>query len=525
MDITRLKLIINTVKYLKFQQVAFRFLYAFRKRFVSKEYNHKLKDTDAAIFWSNCIHKPESFLGNQTFSFLNINHDFETEIDWNYSNYGKLWTYNLNYFDFLNQEGIVKSDALRLIHNYIRSTEQLKDGLEPYPISLRCINWIKFLSKEQIKDLEIQESLFNQYLRLLDNLEYHLLGNHLLENGFSLLFGAYYFKEDSFYAKAKKIIEKELNEQIFKDGAHFELSPMYHQILLDRLLDCISLVTKNPWKDDIAFLSLMKFKARDMLNWIETVTFKNGDIPMTNDSAFGIAPSTKSIKTYAKKLKINFTYIQLGDSGYRKYNYESYELLVDVGQVGPSYQPGHAHADTFSFVLHSGEQPIIVDTGISTYNLGKIREHQRATRAHNTVTINGENSSDVWGGFRVGRRARITSLQEDDHSIRAAHDGYQKFGFDHTREFQFNNNKITIFDKISKPTGKMAKAHFNFHDSINVHISNVDKVDFGRGFIEYEGATRIHKIIYDLPKGFNKTKKASCIVVTFDQHLKTTIKL
>ena len=82
---------------------------------------------------------------------------------------------------------------------------------------------------------------------LLDNLEYHLLGNHLLENGFSLLFGAYYFQDENLYKKAKEILEKELNEQILDDGAHFELSPMYHQLMLFRVLDCINLVKHNQW--------------------------------------------------------------------------------------------------------------------------------------------------------------------------------------------------------------------------------------------------------------------------------------
>ena len=47
------------------------------------------------------------------------------------------------------------------------------------------------------------------------------------------------------YSKAKNIIEEELEEQILTDGAHFELSPMYHQIILDRVLDCIFLVKEN----------------------------------------------------------------------------------------------------------------------------------------------------------------------------------------------------------------------------------------------------------------------------------------
>ena len=40
------------------------------------------------------------------------------------------------------------------------------------------------------------------------------------------------------YDKASCLLYKELDEQILPDGSHYEQSPMYHCILLDRLLDC-----------------------------------------------------------------------------------------------------------------------------------------------------------------------------------------------------------------------------------------------------------------------------------------------
>jgi len=79
----------------------------------------------------------------------------------------------------------------------------MKDALEPFPISLRGINWIKFLISHNIKEQTIGDSLYAQYSILLDYLEYHLLGNHLLENGFSLLFGSYYFQDEKLYKKPK----------------------------------------------------------------------------------------------------------------------------------------------------------------------------------------------------------------------------------------------------------------------------------------------------------------------------------
>ena len=42
------------------------------------------------------------------FSFLNNKYKFHNEVDWNFDGFGKLWTYNLNYFEFLNCTNVSK---------------------------------------------------------------------------------------------------------------------------------------------------------------------------------------------------------------------------------------------------------------------------------------------------------------------------------------------------------------------------------------------------------------------------------
>ena len=65
-----------------------------------------------------------------------------------------------------------------------------------------------------------------------------------------------------------------------------------------------------------------------------------------------------------------------------------------------------------------------MNSGTSEYGLGEERQRQRGTAAHNTVVIDGENSSEVWAGFRVARRARARLLdaraEDRDHRRRRA---------------------------------------------------------------------------------------------------------
>jgi hypothetical protein len=484
--------------------------------------NIKISNIPEGILFKNLLHYNNMCKGH-VFTFLNIAHDFKGKsIEWNYNKYGKLWTYNLNYFDYLRQEDMSREKGEVLISDFIEKSTIIKDGLMPFPISLRGINWVIFLSKYQIKNKQINESLYSQYMILMDNLEYHILGNHLLENAFSLLFGAYYFTDEIIYTKAYTILTKELDEQILKDGAHFELSPMYHQIMLLRVLDCINLMQNNKWKDD-ELLNIFIIKAEEMLGWLKCMTFKNGNIPLFNDSTTGIAPTSKELLEYAYKLDIVANDSILDDSGYRKVSNAQYECIVDVGNIGPDYIPGHAHSDTFNFELYVDTKPVIVDTGLSTYETNDLRANERSTSAHNTVMINAMNQSQVWGGFRVAQRAKIIQLVEDKNSILATHDGYKKIGHMHTRKWSFSENSITVIDTISGEETS-AISYLHFHPDISVKIEN-NTIITPLISVEYPSSVKLSLSEYNYASKFNQVTKAIVVMATFKNNLTMEISI
>ncbi len=449
----------------------------------------------------------------------------QNQINWNdEKTYGKLWAYNLNYFEFLNQENLTHTQGLALIRAYIQAYPNLKTGLEPYPTSLRNINWIKFLSKNQIQDPEIDGFLMAQYVRLMDNLEYHLMGNHLLENAFSLLFGAYYFRNNKFFKTANKILKTELLEQFLDDGGHFERSPMYHQIMLFRMLDCWNLMENNQIFKPISENEISLNFIEKLLNFLQTITFKNGDIPLVNDAARHIAPSTKQLIEYANQLNINGSWIKLSKSGYRKFNKNDYELLVDVGNIAPDYLPGHAHADTLSFVLYVNQKPFIVDTGTSTYENNEIRQYERSTSAHNTVQIGNFEQSEMWSSFRVGRRAKAKILSENEHEITASHNGFKRQGIIHKRTFIADNQHITIKDELVGQTKYPQKAYLHFHPNVEVKIEeNIIKTNLGN--IIFENIIMITENKCTVSEEFNVRISSKMITLFFNKKLTTIINL
>lgn len=523
MDFNRITLLFHTLKFLKGKQIYYRLFYFVRNRFFPLNRHKNLtKETKGLVWQGEEIYFNNSYFEEKTFTFLNISHEFGQEVDWNYSKYGKLWTYNLNYFDFLNQKTIEKEKAIGLIWDYIKSEKELKDGIEPYTISLRGINWIKFLSRNRTNEHEIDKILYRHYQILYSNLEYHLLGNHLLENGFSLFFSAYYFQCDDLYKKGKEILLDELKEQILDDGAHFELSPMYHQILLHRLLDCISLAQSNPWKTD-GLLSFLRENAVKMLSWLQAVTFSNGNIPMVNDSAHGIAPSSNKLFGYAKNLGLKWGKSKLSESGYRKFDMSNMEVFIDVGNIGPDYQPGHAHSDTFNFELYLDGNPIIVDTGTSTYEKNDLRQRERETAAHNTVKVGNREQTEVWGGFRVAKRAKIVALEEAENYIIASHNGYGQIR--HQREFNLLNGKLVLVDTVENHEGENT-AFLHFHPSIqNIQLFQ-DAVRIPDPAIEIRFEAKelkINSLKCEIAFGFNKRKVGTEVQIGFRRRLKTII--
>jgi len=515
----------HTIKYLKPIQIYYRLFYLLKKQIPTQQtlppipshpISHRLKLTPS-------IPTETSYQSPNTFTFLSQTQHFTQTIDWNHQDFGKLWSYNLNYFEFLHQPDMEKEIGVSLIYAYINKFTELKDGFDPFPTSLRGINWIKFLTHHAIQDPLIDIALFKQYHHLLHHIEYHLLGNHLLENGFSLLYGAYYFHDEKLYAKAKSILMEELHEQILEDGGHFELSPMYHQIMLFRLLESINLIQHNRWKSD-NLLEYLEKRAKLMLGWLQQITFHNGTIPRLNDSAYNIAPTTQALNHYAKRLNITPHIVNLSDSGYRMRRGLSYEMVIDIGQIGPDYIPGHAHSDTFNFELIIHNQPFIVDTGISTYNVNARRMIERSTSSHNTVELNGMNQSEVWGGFRVARRAYVTLQHEDKKRIQATHNGYVKrLGALHQRLFLFYPDRIIIQDRVEASHNIPAIARLHFHPDVDIEVQG-DKLICNDTTIHIRN-TLFELKTYQYAPQFNSLQDAFMVEISFTNHLNVEILL
>lgn len=495
------------------------------------DYNILKKQNNNYPQWSHVappkfIDNPSGFQPPRNFTFLNLPHTFKKEIDWNYNGHKKLWTYNLNYFDYLHQEVLTKAQGIELIECFIKDFSQVKDGKEPYPTSLRITNWVKFCLKHQLNHKQINTAIHNQTIHLSKNLEYHLLANHLLENAFALTIGAAYVGDEKLFKKGAQLLKQQLAEQILPDGAHYERSPMYHQIILFRLMDTINILTALNKQQ--VFNNILVNYAAQMLGWIKTVSFDGRYLPLFKDASNGVTPTTEALINYGKTLNILPNEKPLKESGYRKFSEDKYELLVDVGGITPDYQPGHAHADTFSFELYVDKKPIIVDTGTSTYNPGDRRSLERSTKAHNTVNLNGLNSSEVWASHRVAKRPKVNILMDKADEFEAMHDGYKQIGFIHKRKFSKGRYEVVITDDIKQLENKSAKeieaeACLHFHPETAILFENNAIIINDNVKIEFQGENSINKTSYLYAQEFNALKQGIVFRIGFKNRLITRI--
>lgn len=470
------------------------------------------------------IYRHGAYLGESEFLFLNQRRRLTWPGGWNEAGVPRLWLYNLHYFDYLDLSAPSARDQ-ELIDQWIKDNRPVMGvGWEPYPISLRVVNWIKWgiaggqLAQSATTSIAIQLHALEQML------EYHLLGNHLWANGKALVFGGLYFTgeaSDRWLQKGLDIIGVELQEQILGDGGHFERSPTYHAIVLEDLLDLISLFQAYGREVPVEWRS----SARSMVEWLSVMTRPDGKPPLFNDAAYGISPALTAIRSYAERLGLDVAQSLpagmyfLQDTGYFRYTSEHYTLFGDVGAIGPDYIPGHAHADTFSFELFANGLPIVVDVGTSTYEPGARRLYERGTSAHNTVQIGSIDQSEVWGSFRVGRRAKVIDLQTSSETVYAAHTGYRHIGAVHRRQFLFGPRTIRIIDQVERDACYLpAVARLHFAPDIRVILED-NVITAGPLRISIANAHHVSLFDYDYAPEFNHRIPATGVAISFDTHL------
>lgn len=427
-------------------------------------------------------------------TFLDVTADLGVPTDWAAPGQSQLWRYHLHYFDDL--PGIVLQGeagvhtARALVEDWIArvpcGAPRWRDPWHPYVASLRLVNWL--LADALCPGVFAASSGFERSLRehsvfVATNQERDVGGNHLLKNLKAIAVAAVYWQTWQAPEHAVAAFSAELETQILLDGVHYERSPMYHcQVLGDALeLAGLLLAAGHSVPGRLA-----RCCAR-LQAGLTRLSHPDGDIALLGDSAFGMTPSPAELTALFETLSgrapstpvsprhrgfvglaSTIAFPQVTDvgipatlpvhgpthssthSGVVKLSGGPLTVLADVGAACPDELPAHAQADTFSFELSMGDTRMIVDAGVSEYQAGPWRAFARSTRAHNTVEIDGSDSTECWGSFRAARRARVQSAtyarSGSRQCLEAEHHGYTRLAspVTHRRRFELHDDGVLV---------------------------------------------------------------------------------
>ena len=321
----------------------------------------------------------------------------------------------------------------------------------PYPAALRawsfCGIYCDLVRGSRIEDPFLGELAAHAgFLRR--NLETDVGGNHLIKDLKALAGLAVFFGDDALLARTLRRLHRQLAAQVLPDGGHYERAPAYHCQVLGDLIDIAGLLKAAGHAEPATLSDVIAA----MRGWLGTVLTPSGDVPLLNDG-FPVSQELLAGLTPAAPPVGPLHVLQ--ETGLARATVGGWHVLADIGPPCPRELPAHAHADSLGCVVHVDEEPLLVDTGTSTYAPGAARDRERSTAAHNTLEMDCRDSTEVWGAFRAGRRARVLGVlarvDADTVKVEAAHDGYRNLPGRpmHHRRWSLRTHGLRVDDTVT----------------------------------------------------------------------------
>ena len=376
---------------------------------------------------------------------------FEDDIDWLYQpGDDPEWVYAFNRMAFwitLGQAYAITADekyarafASQLYH-WVGSVPQTSEkAWRSIEVGLRLNHWLKavryFESSPSMTDevagifyrsvtehAEFLMGLWNPY-NLMSN--WGVLANHGLFMAGAMLPKT--ARTDAYTAEAARRLSLEMKMQVYRDGTHWEQSPMYHNEVLRCYLDVLTLAGRNGivipenigrQTRDMCYFSMYSAKPDHHLICMGDSDDADQRGLLTRGAALF---SDETLKSRAYDSPDFVSLWDMGEEGIGAYRnlaasqpgqtdkafHDSNNFYFRSGwddeatfvhfQCG-TLGAGHGHSDKLHTDLFSRGEDILTDAGRYTYVFGEDRIRYKETRAHNTLTADGKDiyiCKDSW---------------------------------------------------------------------------------------------------------------------------------
>ncbi len=415
------------------------------------------------------------------FTHLGVVRDYGSAIDWRDPTVSPLWAYQMHYLGAVVDCALARraGDAASILQSWNTAFGDRWDAVawHPYPVSLRLVNVCHAASVlgsfAALGDDAV--SFVATHARYLEeHLERDVRGNHLLENAVALVTAAHFIDGAADGRAALRLLRDVVAEQILPDGMHFELSPMYHAIVLTRLVLVGSVI------DDALTSQVLLAAVETMTSRLAWLRCPDGGLPLLGDSVrefalpagllvdlgdmqspgrSELAPSVRASAPEGLSAA--------PDAGLHILRDGPLWCILDAGAICPTYLPAHGQADTLSVEVWIDDACLVTDPGLHEYT-GDERAWGRSSRAHSTITVDDRDASEVYGSFRVGGRETLESVDAGDDAVTAT---LRPWGIAArlTRRVSLpGDGVLRVEDQAAMPARSAARSRLHLHPDVEV---------------------------------------------------------
>ncbi len=404
-------------------------------------------------------------LTRRRFLYLGRQADFAAGIRWRDPDASPLWLFQLHHLGSVVDLGLVGrwDQARKILRSWAGIYRKTWDEVawHPHAVSIRLSNLCLAAghggSFDRLGPLGFELAAVHAAF-LVKHVERDVGGHHLIDDAWALLLAGRCLSgplAPVLEKTARRILHAEIPRQVLADGGHCELSPMYHVAVMHRLAQVGALLGG----EDRLVAEGIAPALRRMTSFLRGITCPDGDIPLLGDSARGFAPHPQRILGVVRWLGSRWPELGWGqpdgpvtggsaprvgrkgdvhaarrrtarrvaagpaslvrsfpDAGLHVLVGRRIWCIVDAGRTCADHLVGHGQADTFTVEVWVDGERVVCDPAVHEYS-GPWRYWGRSSRAHSTVTIDDADTSEVYGSFRTGARARVLQTQLGSNSV------------------------------------------------------------------------------------------------------------
>lgn len=228
-------------------------------------------------------------------------------------------------------------------------------------------------------------------------LEQHLRGNHLLADLLGLAAAEAAFGGDG---RAARALQAEWDRQSVPDGAHGEMSAMYHAQLAEDLLTVVAL-------GDVT--GALAQRAQRAVGWLAAVRHPDGRVPGFGDSDPDAVDAMPLLRLALRSAPAGVT--DPVRSAWTARQSGGHFAVVHTAPVACTEQPGHAHDDALAVEWSHGGVRVVAEAGLGGYEGDPLRATNRSAASHSTVQVPNRPGVELWGAFRLGARGKVEAVR------------------------------------------------------------------------------------------------------------------